>query len=107
MSNTSQEKKIHRGKIDDIDIKDKLWKKAIEIKDKDPKLIKKDLYGNEIHYNDFGKKTKYGWKIDRITPTEKGGSDDIANLQILHYKKEEQVGGSMRKKSRHSECNKK
>ncbi len=47
-----------------------------------------------------------GWNIDHIKPTQKGGSDDIRNLQLMSANKEKIVGEKAKKKSRHSACNK-
>jgi|GEM_PF-395637 hypothetical protein len=85
---------------------DAVWNKAKKVKDKDPKKIRIDPYKNEIKYEDYGKKSKFGWKIDHIKPKDKGGSDDIINLQALGSKVKAQKGGTLVKKSRHSVRNK-
>ena len=62
-----------RGKYGDADIHIKLFKKCIEIDGKNPSEWRKDIYGNPIHLNLYGKRVKYGWQIDHIKPKSRGG----------------------------------
>ena len=36
--------------------------------------------------DDYGIKSENGWVIDLIVPIEKGGKDEITNLQLVHWK---------------------
>lgn len=46
-----------------------------------------DKYGNEIHYCEYGNtNSKYGWEVDHIKPQNRGGSDDLFNLQALQWR---------------------
>ena len=47
-----------------------------------------------------------GWNIDHIYPKQKGGSDDIINLQALQSHINKSKGDNIVKKSRHSKSNK-
>ena len=89
------------------DCKDKLWNKATIIAGKDKNKVRKDVYEHIIHYNSYGKQTRYGWQIDHIKPKSKGGSDDILNLQALSSNINNKKSDSEVKKSRHSSINKK
>ncbi|MCL2017546.1 MAG: HNH endonuclease [Alphaproteobacteria bacterium] len=64
---------------------DDVWKKAIIVPNVDPKVWRKDYAGAWIKYDDYGKTTNYAWEVDHRKPVSKGGTDDLANLNPLHW----------------------
>lgn len=65
-------------------IKKMVWNKAKTIIGYDKNLWRKDIKENICFYDDYGNENSiYGWEIDHIFPSSKGGSDDLDNLQIL------------------------
>jgi hypothetical protein len=44
-----------------------------------------DARGTTIGRFEYGRKTSYGWVIHRVVPPKQGGTDEITNLQPLHW----------------------
>ena len=97
----------NRTTFNSEDVKIKVWDKATKIKNKNPDKYRKDPYGKIIYFSNFNKNTEMGWTIDHIKPLNKGGSNDILNLQALQTKINISKADTLVKKSRHSKTNKK
>ena len=63
-----------------------IWEKAQTIPGVNPSQVRKDKFGKEIAYEAYGLDSPKGWNIHHKTPLEKGGSNDIGNLEPLHWK---------------------
>lgn len=72
--------------------KDKVWAKGQKVKGKNPKLYRKDKFGNIMFYHSYGKTTPMGWEIDHSKPKSKGGTDHLNNLQPMNTKANRQKG---------------
>jgi hypothetical protein len=55
-------------------------------------FFKRDACGASIEKDEFGKETEYGWEIDHIVPVAMGGTDDLGNLQPLHWENNRSKG---------------
>lgn len=70
----------------------RVWNKAKAITGFDPDIWRKDFAGAWIRRDAFGKQGKYGWVIDHLKPKSIGGTDDLDNLNALHWMNNEEKG---------------
>jgi hypothetical protein len=55
-------------------------------------FYKKDGCSAIIAKHEYGQRSKYGWEIDHIIPVSMGGTDDLENLQALHWENNSSKG---------------
>lgn len=60
-----------------------VWNKATPISGRPG--YAKDQCGATIYRHSYGTTTELGWEIDHRDPVSNGGSDDLSNLQPLHW----------------------
>ena len=64
---------------------DQIWDKAKAVDGYDSNRWRQDLAGAWIKKDQYGIQSAYGWEIDHLRPHKVGGSDDLDNLNPLHW----------------------
>jgi 5-methylcytosine-specific restriction endonuclease McrA len=77
-----------------------VWEKGKKIKGEDPNAWRKDRYGNKIRFGSYGTEGNYGWEIDHKNPKDRGGSDQLRNLQPLHWEENREKGAKTQHKGK-------
>ncbi|WP_104371730.1 HNH endonuclease signature motif containing protein [Desulfocucumis palustris] len=64
-----------------------VWNKAVLIPGYEQYAFKEDRCGARIKFADYGNvNSDFGWEIDHEKPVAEGGTDDLDNLQPLHWR---------------------
>lgn len=66
----------------------RVWKKGEKVLFKDPYKVRRDKYGNEIHFDEYGNRnSEKGWEDDHIKPKSLGGHPThLNNRQPLQWR---------------------
>ena len=67
------------------DMKRRVWEKARAVEGYDDTRYRKDACGAWIMWDKYGLSHAFGWEIDHIYPTERGGTDILENLRPLQH----------------------
>lgn len=63
-----------------------VWRKGQVVAGNNPAVFRKDVCGAWMKRSDHGNtNSKYGWEVDHLVPVARAGSDDVWNLQPLHW----------------------
>mgnify|MGYP004500093007 CR=1 FL=1 len=65
---------------------DAVWQNAKTEEGYDSNIWRKDFADAWIRRDHYGVESKYGWEVDHLRPSSKGGSDELSNLTALHWK---------------------
>ena len=76
----------------DHSVVDKVWAKRSSSLVSIATGTAKDICGATIRREDYGKTTTFGWEIDHKVPVVRGGTDDLSNLQALHWRNNRSKG---------------
>ena len=69
-----------------------VWLKGATMLGRDGATARRDAYGAEMHWVEYGQTSAFGWEIDHVKPVAAGGSDELANLQPLQWENNRKKG---------------
>jgi len=78
-----------------------IWRKGLQIPNRNPALFRMDRYGNEIHWTKYGnRKSRFGWEVHHVRPVSDGGTDVLHNLIPVQWATNLDLGNSNRIRKR-------
>ena len=63
-----------------------VWNKAKTIEGCNPDIWRQDFAGAWIRRDAYGSHSLYGWEVDHLRPISKGGTNELENLEVLHWR---------------------
>lgn len=64
----------------------RIWEMAEKVEGYNPNIWRKDFAGAWIRRDAYGTTMAFGWEIDHLRPVSLGGSDELTNLNAIHWR---------------------
>ncbi|WP_287621133.1 HNH endonuclease [Parabacteroides sp.] len=71
---------------------DAVWQSSKTEEGYNPDIWRKDFTSAWIRRDLYGMSHEFGWEIDHLKPISKGGTDELSNLQALHWQNNRRKG---------------
>ncbi|MCK4413805.1 MAG: HNH endonuclease [Candidatus Eisenbacteria sp.] len=69
---------------------EEVWQKAQGVPGSRTQRV--DVCGATMERDQYGQQTAHGWEIDHVIPVSRHGTDDLDNLQPLHWRNNRSKG---------------